>query len=140
MDLYDISLLCINNLSNVLFIKEHLFNPDSTKGSFIENFLRNQRSSNPIYKDIKGPYKQKENEEIILEGDLVNEEKVSEIISLLKSKTISNRNDRDDVSKRMAEIHVNRFIWISELNPSLTEILSKYPRYVDCVELVCAKS
>jgi hypothetical protein len=49
---------------------------------------------------------------------------------------VRNSNDRDIVAARMLKLNVNRLVWILKVVPSITDILDKYPRYIDCVELV----
>ena len=122
-----------------IFFKEHLYNPNSKTNSkgFIENYIRNQRSSNPIYEQIKGKYGKRKVEELILEGELLDEAAFEENVTFLRHKVARTSNDRDKISKKMLLIHVNRYIWIQETAPTLTDILNKYPRYIDCVELVC---
>ncbi len=122
----------------LFFKQEHLFNPKSTTSKgFIENHIRNQRSHNPIYEDKKRPYSKRKADEIIIEGELIENATENENITFLKQKIVRTSKDRDVVAERMLKIHVNRCLWIREKAPSLTEILTKYPRYVDCVELVC---
>ncbi len=103
----------------------------------MEVYIRNQRSNNVIYSSIKGIYgKRKAENNIIIEGEVEEESIVETTIAFLKHKIIANQNDRNIVSQRMERIHVNRFLWIQESSPSLTEIINRYPRYKDCFELV----
>ena len=72
-----------------------------------------------------------------MEGELLDEAAFEENVTFLRHKVARTSNDRDIISKKMLLIHVNRYIWIQETAPTLTDILNKYPRYIDCVELVC---
>ena len=69
-------------------------------------------------------------------GEELDAVKEDEIIQFLKHKTVRNSSDRDFVANNMSKIKMNRLWWILKIVPSITEILQKYPRYVDCVELV----
>ena len=115
-----------------------MYNPKSKTGSkgFLETRIRHQRSKTVIYETDKGEYKKKKIDEIVIEGEKVENDTEEETILLLKQKVVRTTADRDGISNRMSLIHVNRFIWIRNDAPSLTEILSKYPRYIDCVEIV----
>ena len=95
------------NLFSIL--KEHLYN--RSKG-FLEIYIRNQRSSNPVYHHVKRVYGKRKVTETILEGDVVDQNDEESCIIYLKNLIVSNSNSRDDVSKRMEMIHVNRYIWI----------------------------
>ncbi len=90
---------------------------------FLEIYIRNQRSSYPVYHHVKGVYGKRKATETILEGDVVGQNDEESCITYLKNLIVSNTNSRDDVSKRMEMIHVNRYIWIRSGNPTLTDIL-----------------
>jgi hypothetical protein len=70
-----------------------------------------------------------------MHGEIVSEEEFGGVIKLLKIKNVVNNNDREDVSQKMFQINVNRYIWIHQSNPTLTDILARFPRYTDCIEI-----
>lgn len=80
---------------------------------------------------IKGVYGKRKAKEVVLEGVLQTDTTDLETISFLKRKVILNQNDRNIVNSRMEKIHVNRYVWIQNMAPSITEILDRYPRYKD---------
>jgi hypothetical protein len=63
--------------------------------------------------------------------EIVSEEEFVGFIKLLKIKNVVNNNDREDVSQKMFQINVNRYIWIRQSNPTLTDILARFSRYTD---------
>ena len=81
--------------------KEHLYDQKNLKG-FIENFIRNQRSSNPAFKAVKGVFgKRKVNDDhVFIVGNLIDEELESNNIEFLRKKVVRSENDRDSVSTR----------------------------------------
>ncbi len=115
-----------------------MYNPNTAKNSFIETYIRNQRSDNPIHAHNKRSYVKKSEEEpnIFIRGEIANEDQFLVVTNLLKNKVVANSNDRDEVSKRMFEININRYQWIHTSHPTITDILSQFPRYTDCPELV----
>ena len=70
-----------------------------------------------------------------MHGEIVSEEEFVGVIKLLKIKNVVNNNDREDVSQKMFQINVNRYIWILQSNPTLTDILARFHRYTDCIEI-----
>ena len=58
------------------------------------------------------------------------------MIYFLKNVSIKSESDKRDILNRMAEISLQRYLWIQETSPSITEILNEYPVYFDVIEIV----
>ena len=120
-----------------------LFNEETHTG-FLEAYIRNKRSNDPVFTRVKRKYTKRirsdddDNED---DNSITNSEKLEpieaeKIKSYLKNLNIKTRTDRENAFKRMAEISGNRLAWIKEVKPTVAGILQEFPIYLECVELV----
>ena len=115
-----------------------MFDEDSHSG-YLETYIRNKRSRDPLFNNIKRKYAKRNKPELEafeITSDFLDEEHVAGVIYYLKNASIRTGPDKENVFKRMAEISINRLIWIQEQKPTLTDIFTEYPVYLDFVELV----
>ena len=136
--MYVIYLLFQQHITKLFIFKRILFNEENHSG-FIEIYLRNKRSHDPIFSKIKRKYRKRKifnAEEFVVSGELQPQEKVDNITAYLQNLVIRTSNDRDNAILRMSEINLNRLTWIQEKKPTITDILETYPIYLSCIEIV----
>lgn len=112
--------------------KEHFFNPKSHRGH-LGWWIRRYRSKNPVIQTR--PYKRSinlvDNEpETNIMTDLEN------YIIFMKNKFICTDQDKRDVEDAMEKTKKYRLEWIKTKAPSITEIIEKYPKYLQIFHLV----
>ncbi|CAF0991420.1 unnamed protein product [Brachionus calyciflorus] len=111
---------------------EHFFNPKSHRGH-LGWWIRRYRSKNPVIQTR--PYKRSinlvDNEpETNIMTDLEN------YIIFMKNKFICTDQDKRDVEDAMEKTKKYRLEWIKTKAPSITEILEKYPKYLQIFHLL----
>ena len=130
-----IRFLFYQQISNILFLKRN-FVDDVRHRGFLENFLRNKRSYDPLYKTIKRPYKKRQRDEYVVYGNEVDDDHYESVVRFLQNITAQSTRDKETVYKKMKEIEINRFIWFHEKQPTLTDIFENFPKYLNHIELV----
>ena len=90
-------------------------------------FLRNNISRNPKYNANKGAYKRT----LQTTTEIINDLDDERSINLMKHKNMVTSLDRDEVLSLMRSTRVIRQQWIATKIPSITEILEKYPKFLE---------
>lgn len=118
----------------LIFFKEHINDPENHSG-FLGWFIRNQRSRNPMI--TTRSYKRKLEDEAEVNDDVnLDCDDNENTICYLKHKFINTEEDRQDIIKAMTKSQQNRLKWIKNDSPTLTDILERYPKYLEIHFLV----
>lgn len=113
-------------------MKNHIYDCKTNKG-FLEHNIRNKRSRSKSIDIQKREYSKRIQEDVVSFDTASNE--VENIINWLNN-TVNNEHSREQILLKMKSITEYRINWILAEMPTITEILSKFKRYLDCEILV----
>ncbi len=114
-------------------VKEHIYDAKNNKG-FLEAVIRNTRSRTKSLDIDKREYNKKKITEIATQ--LLDDDTINGAINWLNNTSVHDEDKINQILLKMRSIRDYRVHWITTESPSLTEILDKFKRYVDCEILV----
>jgi hypothetical protein len=103
----------------------------------LEAVVRNTRSRVKGLDIEKRDYKKKEKNTDV-EKQAISDD-IAGTINWLNNTTAHDEDKRNQILQKMRSIREYRMNWITTISPSLTEILNKFKRYIDCEILVSKK-
>jgi hypothetical protein len=103
----------------------------------LEAVVRNTRSRVKGLDIEKRDYKKKEKNTDV-EKQAISDD-IAGTINWLNNTTAHDEDKRNQILQKMRSIREYRMNWIKTESPSLTEILNKFKRYIDCEILVSKK-
>jgi hypothetical protein len=70
-------------------------------GGFLENYLGNKKSYDPLYKTIKRPYKKRQRDESVVYGNEVDDDHYESAVRFLQNITAQTASDKETVYKQI---------------------------------------